>query len=56
MKKGLAIRKSKERKKDCFFGIERKKAGVARERLVAKEWEEREKEKKREFFVVFVES
>ena len=33
-----------------FFGIGRKTA-VARERLVAKEWEEREKEKKIKFFV-----
>ena len=47
----LAIRESKERRKDCFLGLRGKKAGVARERLVAKEWEEREKEKKREFLL-----
>ena len=50
MKQGLAIRESKERRKDCFFEL-REKAGVARERLVAKEWEEREKEKRREFLL-----
>ena len=58
MKKGLAIRESKEIRKDCFFfffGIGRK-TGVARERLVAKEWEEREKEKKREFCFFLVDS
>ena len=34
-----------------LFGIGRKTA-VARERLVAKEWEEREKEKKRKFLLL----
>ena len=36
-----------QREKERLFLELREKAGVARERLVAKEWEEREKERKR---------
>ena len=57
MKKRLAIRESKERRKDFFFLFWNwKKNGCGRERLVAKEWEEKEKEKKREFCFFLVDS
>ena len=36
-----------------LFGIRRETA-VARERLVVKDWEEREKEKKKKFFCFFL--